>query len=82
MNDSAVVSVSRDGEIAVITVNNPPSNAISAAVRTQLSRLLDESKARQDIKAVVLRCEGSTFLSGADINELSGPSQEEANRKL
>ena len=82
MNDPAVVSVSHDGEIAVITVNNPPSNTISAAVRTQLIRLLDELRTQQGIKAAVLSCAGSTFISGPDINELSGPPQEEANRKV
>jgi 3-hydroxyacyl-CoA dehydrogenase len=68
----------RDG-IAVATVSNPPVNTISIAVREALL----EALARIGTPAaLVLRCEGSTFFSGADISEFAGPPQEEAYRKL
>lgn len=78
----SVVSVQRHGEIAVVTVNNPPVNTITAAVRTDLSRALDELRSMGDLKAAILRCEGSTFFSGADIGEFSGPPREEEYRRL
>lgn len=82
MNQLTTVNVSRDGEVVVIHVNNPPVNTINASVRTGLARALDEVRAQQGIKAVVLQCAGSTFFSGADIGEFSGPPQEEAYRHL
>jgi 3-hydroxyacyl-CoA dehydrogenase len=68
----------QDG-IAVLTVNNPPVNTITAQVRAGLSAALD---ALESCKALVLACDGSTFFSGADIGEFSGPPQEEQYRIL
>lgn len=77
-----IASVTYEGEIAVLTVSNPPVNTINTAVREALLKCLDEIQARRDIKAVVLVCAGSTFFSGADISEFSGPPQEEAYRRM
>ena len=73
MSDSRIVNLATDGEIAVISVNNPPVNTITAAVRQELSSALNQVGRQAGVKAVVLRCEGSTFFSGADIGEFSGP---------
>jgi 3-hydroxyacyl-CoA dehydrogenase len=77
-----VVTVEMVGEIAVLTVSNPPVNTISAAVRQGLAAALAELRARRDVRAVVLVCDGSTFFSGADIGEFSGPPKEEEYRDL
>ncbi len=82
MNQPSIASVVVQDGIAVITVNNPPVNTITAAVRNALSAALDELAGLSGIKAVVLACDGSTFFSGADIGEFEGPPQEEAYRKL
>jgi 3-hydroxyacyl-CoA dehydrogenase len=68
--------------IAVVTVGNPPVNTISSGVRDELHRVLDGLESRVGPDAVVLMCSGSTFFSGADISEFSGPPQEEAYRAL
>src|SRR5262245_51469088 len=68
--------------IALITVANPPVNTLSSAVRAELNRVLDELSSQPELRAVVLMCSGSTFFSGADISEFSGPPQEEAYRAL
>ena len=68
----------RDG-IGIVTVNNPPVNTINAAVRDALFEVL---KKLGRPSALILRCEGSTFFSGADIGEFSGPPQEEEYRRL
>jgi 3-hydroxyacyl-CoA dehydrogenase len=68
--------------IAVVTVSNPPVNTISSAVRDELHRALEGLESRAGLSAVVLMCSGSTFFSGADISEFSGPPQEEAYRAL
>ena len=77
-----IVNVTRTDEIAVVSVNNPPVNTITAAVRSGLSRALDDVAALSGIKAVVLCCEGSTFFSGADIGEFDGPPKEAEFRDL
>ena len=77
-----IVSVATVGDVAVVTVSNPPVNTISAAVRAQLSSALAQIRARGNARAVVLLCDGSTFFSGADIAEFSGPPKEEEYRDL
>ena len=77
-----IVNVTREDEIAVIAVNNPPVNTITAGVRAGLGRALDEVAALSGIKAVVLICEGRTFFSGADIGEFNGPPKEAEFRSL
>src|ERR1700728_2697727 len=80
----ATVTLSRSGEIALLTVDNPPVNTISAAVRTELSRALDSLQ--QDPwpqpRALMLLCAGKTFFSGADISEFHGPPKEAEFRAL
>lgn len=64
----SLVSVQIDGEIAVVTINNPPINAASYDVRAGLVEALDQTD-RSNVKAVVLICEGRTFVAGADVRE-------------
>jgi len=79
---SSCVRVERDHELALIIVDNPPVNTITAAVREGLRQALEEIRADRDIRAVILMCEGSTFFSGADIGEFSGPPREVEYRTL
>ncbi|MCC2102103.1 MAG: enoyl-CoA hydratase/isomerase family protein, partial [Hyphomicrobiales bacterium] len=71
----------QDG-VAVITVDAPPVNTITAAVRSGLEAALDEVEKLSGVKAIVLACKGSTFFSGADIGEFSGPPKEAEYRHL
>jgi len=77
-----IVTLEVAGGVAVISVNNPPVNTINAATRQQLFEALAELRGRSDVRAVVLMCAGSTFFSGADIGEFSGPPQEPGYRRL
>ncbi len=63
----------RDG-LAVITVDNPPVNALSQAVRSGLVAAVERAEA-EDAKAIVLICSGRTFIAGADIREFGKPPQ-------
>ena len=67
-----LVSYELNGEIGVITVNNPPVNAMSQAVR---SGILDGVQSAQSdgSKAIVVVCDGRTFIAGADIKEFGKP---------
>jgi 3-hydroxyacyl-CoA dehydrogenase len=66
----------RDGEIAVITVENPPVNALSQAVREDLMNRVAEADADDACMAIVIRCAGRTFIAGADIKEFGKPPLE------
>jgi len=66
---SELVSLSKDGEIAVITVNNPPVNALSPGVPEGIVAAVEAIAKDDDIKAAVLIGGGRTFIAGADIKE-------------
>jgi 3-hydroxyacyl-CoA dehydrogenase len=63
------VTMEKDGEVAVVIVNNPPVNALSWHVREGLANHFAAALADDSVKAIVLRCDGSTFIAGADISE-------------
>ncbi|WP_148861289.1 3-hydroxyacyl-CoA dehydrogenase NAD-binding domain-containing protein [Marinobacter fonticola] len=73
---SEVVTYQREGAIGVITVNYPPVNALSHAVRSGLLDALKQGQADAEAKALLLVCEGRTFIAGADIREFGKPMQE------
>jgi 3-hydroxyacyl-CoA dehydrogenase len=64
-----VVALRRDGEVVVITVDNPPVNALSHAVRTGLMEAFSQARDDRAVKAIVLTAAGRTFIAGADITE-------------
>lgn len=66
---SELVHFSKDGEVAVITVNNPPVNALSPGVPEGIAAAVDAISKDSDIKAAVLIGGGRTFIAGADIKE-------------
>ncbi|MBN8842405.1 MAG: enoyl-CoA hydratase/isomerase family protein [Sphingomonadales bacterium] len=71
MSEETPVSVTmqKDGDVAVIIVNNPPVNALSWHVREGLKSNFEAALADDGVKAIVLRCDGGTFIAGADISE-------------
>jgi 3-hydroxyacyl-CoA dehydrogenase len=77
-----IVQVQRHGDIAVIVVDNPPVNTITAAAREGMNEALEQVGRDPSIRAVILRCEGNNFFTGADINEFSGPPKEAEYRAL
>jgi 3-hydroxyacyl-CoA dehydrogenase len=69
------VTTQRHGDVLVVLVNNPPVNALSWHVREGLKDGFDEGLNDPAISAIVLRCDGTTFIAGADITEFGKPSQ-------
>ncbi len=67
-----------EGEVGVLTLNSPPVNALSAPVRTAINDGIKAAIENPDVKAIVLICDGKTFIAGADITEFGkapkGPS--------
>ena len=70
-----VVDYAKAGAVAVMTIGSPPVNALSAAVRAGLDAGLRQALADRDVGAIVLICEGRTFIAGADITEFGKPPQ-------
>ena len=68
-----VVNVTRHEEIAIVTIDNPPVNATSHAVRRHLWDTVATTEADPTVKAVVLACAGRTFIAGADVREFGQP---------
>jgi 3-hydroxyacyl-CoA dehydrogenase len=68
---NSVTTLTRDGDVAIVTLNSPPVNALSANVRDGLYEGFRQA-IDSDAKAIVLICEGRTFIAGADITEFGG----------
>jgi 3-hydroxyacyl-CoA dehydrogenase len=64
-----LVQLTSDNGIAIITINNPPVNALSPSVPEGISEALDQIAQNTSIKATVLIGSGRTFVAGADIKE-------------
>jgi 3-hydroxyacyl-CoA dehydrogenase len=71
-----VVKLENNDGIAVVTVNNPPVNALSAAVRRGIYDAVKSAGSDPQVHAVVLTCAGRTFIAGADITEFGKPPQQ------
>ncbi|MBC2776797.1 3-hydroxyacyl-CoA dehydrogenase NAD-binding domain-containing protein [Parasphingopyxis marina] len=72
----SVITAERQDDVLVIISNNPPVNALGAAVRQGLKAEIEEALGDDAVKAVVIRCEGRTFFAGADITEFGKPPVE------
>lgn len=72
---NGTVSLSVDGRIAIATIDNPPVNALSRAVRAGLVDAIGELEARSDLDALVIAGAGPAFIAGADVKEFGAPMQ-------
>jgi 3-hydroxyacyl-CoA dehydrogenase len=66
-----LVRLTRHDDIAVITIDNPPVNALSPGVAEGIQALLDEAARDGRVRAIVLLGAGQTFIAGADIREFA-----------
>ena len=70
------VSLHKEGTVSVITIDNPPVNALSNAVRAGIVDSIDAAAADDSTDAILLICSGRTFIAGADIREFNLPPKE------
>src|SRR5215831_19422587 len=77
---SELVSLTHDGEIAIITVNNPPVNALSPGVPEGIGDAIAQAAQDDAVKGVVLIGGGRTFIAGADIKEFGKVTSGEKGR--
>jgi len=73
---SDAVGYDTEGRIAVLTIDNPPVNALGIAVREGIVAQMDRAAADADVDAIVLLGAGRTFPAGADIREFDQPTRE------
>jgi 3-hydroxyacyl-CoA dehydrogenase len=66
---SELVRLSHHGGIAVVTIDNPPVNALSSGVPEAILAAVREAAADASVQAIVVRGAGTTFIAGADIRE-------------
>ena len=67
------ISTRKHGDVLIVLSNNPPVNALGAAVRQGLVAAIEQADADDSVKAVVIACEGPTFFAGADVSEFGTP---------
>ena len=69
------VHLARDGAILVVTIDNPPVNALGVAVRRGLMSAIEEGEADAGVAAILVTGAGRNFIGGADIREFGKPPQ-------
>jgi 3-hydroxyacyl-CoA dehydrogenase len=72
---NASVDLRRDGDVVVVTTDNPPVNALKHEVRAGLTEALAQACDDDAVRAIVIACAGRTFFAGADITEFGKPPQ-------
>jgi 3-hydroxyacyl-CoA dehydrogenase len=72
----AVVETHKQGDIAVVRMDNPPVNALGHALRSGLEKAFNEANADASVKAIVLTGTGRFFSAGADITEFKSEMKE------
>ena len=80
--EQEMVRFEKVGEIGVITVDNPPVNALSPGVPEGIVTAVDQGNADPAVKAMVLIGAGRSFIAGADIRQFGrGPSNPPTGRR-
>ncbi|MBY0294598.1 MAG: enoyl-CoA hydratase/isomerase family protein [Methylobacterium sp.] len=73
MTDATPVSESREGAVAVLTLQSPPVNALGSALREGIRAAIERAEADPAVRAIVLIGGGRMFSAGADITEFGKP---------
>jgi 3-hydroxyacyl-CoA dehydrogenase len=80
MSEQALVRFEVEDGIGVITVDNPPVNALSPGVPEGIIAAVERGEADPDVKAMVLMGAGRSFIAGADIRQFGKPRATPARR--
>lgn len=71
MKDNRLLDIQIENNLAVLTLNNPPVNALSKGLIAELKAAFMDLSKKENIKAVIITGAGRTFCAGADIKELA-----------
>ena len=74
---NTLVRFERDQDVAVITIDNPPVNALSSGVVEGLKAAIERANADAEVRAIVVIGSGRTFIAGADVHEFQKPTASE-----
>src|SRR5258708_4245582 len=66
---SDLIQYAKDGNVAIVTINNPPVNALSPGVPEGILEGIEKAGADKEVGAIVVIGGGRTFIAGADIKE-------------
>ena len=80
--DESCVTVQVDGQVALVTIDNPPVNALSQHVKVALADAFDGLGSRDDVWVIILTGAGETFMAGADIKQLVGITRRGAGDRI
>lgn len=69
----SLVTLERRSGVALVTIDNPPVNALAHPVRKALLAAVEEADGDSSVKAIVLHGAGKNFIAGADIREFDKP---------
>ena len=69
------IIVTHKGPVAVLTLDNPPVNALGSALRTALHEALTRVSSDEAVRGIVIACAGKTFVAGADMSEFGTAKQ-------
>ena len=69
---SQFIQSSRDGNVAILTINNPPVNALNTAVALELAQAVTAAGADATVEAILIKGANGLFMAGADIREIAG----------
>ncbi|MFO1306060.1 MAG: enoyl-CoA hydratase/isomerase family protein [Burkholderiales bacterium] len=72
MSEFTTLRIEMHGHVALVTMDNPPVNALSRALNDEITRALDECSENADVRAVVLTGAGKVFCAGADLKARKG----------
>ncbi len=78
---TTLVSISTQGDVALVVINHPPVNALSHQLRSALYEAVQKIE-RSPVRVAILLCEGKTFIAGADISEFGQPLLKPTNPDL
>jgi 3-hydroxyacyl-CoA dehydrogenase len=73
MSDKPLVRYEVEGDIGVVTIDNPPVNALGPGVRDGIVEALERGEADPKVKAMVMIGAGRSFIAGADIRQFGKP---------
>ena len=73
MSDKPLVRYEVEGDIGVVTIDNPPVNALGPGVRNGIVEALERGEADPKVKAMVMIGAGRSFIAGADIRQFGKP---------
>lgn len=76
------IKISKEQDVGIVSINNPPVNALSKAVFKEILDSVQELKQSPEIKAIIIMGEGAIFAAGADIKEIQNVNSQQEGEAI